>query len=205
MGSVSNKAFVLGLDGGSWNLLRHFIDKGYMPNLRRICENGVSGTLLSTKPPYTGPAWVSSFTGVNPGKHGIFGFTTLREGMPQRSLISSRTIKAKKIWHYLDQAGKRSGFINVPVTYPVEKINEFMISGFLAPQEVKDFTYPVGLYEELINEIGTYIINVKISVLKLNTGDKANEFIDDVMFCTQKQLEAMKLLWSMYSPDLASE
>lgn len=201
MNASCSKAFVLGLDGGSWNILTPFMNQGYMPNLKKIHENGVSGTLQSTQPPYTGPAWVSSFTGVNPGKHGVFGFTNFMEGKTQRSLISSRTIGAKKIWRYLDKAGKSSGLINVPVTYPVESLNGFMISGFLAPQGAEDFTYPADLYKDLIKEVGTYIVNVRISGRMLDTEDKAHDFIKDIMFCTQKRFEAMKTLWSSYAPD----
>jgi len=172
-----------------------------MPNLQEICEKGICATLQSTKPPYTGPAWVSSFTGVNPGKHGIFGFTTSRGESTRRSLISSRNIRAVRLWQYLDRAGKISGFINVPVTYPVESLNGFMISGFLAPQEADDITYPRDLYQNLVKELGTYIVNVKISGRVLNTEDKAFEFIDDIQFCIQKRFEALQILWQRYAPD----
>lgn len=201
MSSVRDKVFVLGLDGGSWNLLRPLMDKGYMPNLQEIYEKGVCANLQSTKPPYTGPAWVSSFTGVNPGKHGIFGFTTSRAESTRRSLISSRNIRAAKLWQYLDKGGKTSGFINVPVTYPVESLNGFMIAGFLAPQEANDITYPQDLYQNLIKELGTYIVNVKISGRIMDTENEALEFIDDIQFCIQKRFEALKILWHQYAPD----
>jgi len=201
MSSARNKVFVLGLDGGSWNLLRPLMDEGFMPNLQEICEKGVWAALQSTKPPYTGPAWVSSLTGVNPGKHGIFGFTTSREESARRSLISSRNIRAAKLWQYLDKGGKVSGFINVPVTYPVESLNGFMVSGFLAPQEANDITYPQDLYQTLIKELGTYIVNVKISGRILNTEVEAVDFIKDIRFCIQKRFEALKLLWQRYTPD----
>lgn len=201
MSENSRKVFVLGIDGGSWSLLGSLMDQGYMPNLKKVCENGVSGFLQSTCPPYTGPAWVSSITGMNPGKHGVFGFTSKRKGESNRALVSSRTIKAPKIWQYLEKAGKRAGLINVPVTYPVERLNGFMIPGFLTPQEKRDFTYPATLYKELLQEIGTYIINVRIAGRKMNTEEQFNTFIDDIIFCTRKRFQAMKVLWSKYSPD----
>jgi len=201
MSSVGNKVFLLGLDGGSWNLLLPLMDKGFMPNLKEIYAKGVSATLHSTQPPYTGPAWVSSLTGVNPGKHGIFGFTTSREDNTQRSLISSRDIRATKLWQYLDMGGKTSGFINVPVTYPVERLNGFMISGFLAPQEANDISYPQNLYQNLVEELGSYIVNVQISGRVLKTEAAAFDFINDIQFCIQKRFEALKLLWDRYAPD----
>jgi len=76
-----------------------------------------------------------------------------------------------------------------------------MISGFLTPQEKTDFTYPNVLYEELLKETGTYIINVRISGREINIEEQLNDFIDEIAFCTRKRLEAMKILWSKYSPD----
>jgi len=201
MGENSRKVFVLGIDGGSWSLLGSLMDQGYMPNLKKVCENGVSGLLQSTQPPYTGPAWVSSVTGMNPGKHGVFGFTHQPEGEERRTFVSSRTIKVPKIWQYLENAGRTAGLINVPVTYPVERLNGFMIPGFLTPQGKRNFTYPTSLYEELLKEIGTYIINVRIAGRKINTEEQFNEFIENIIFCTRKRFEAMRVLWSKYSPD----
>jgi predicted AlkP superfamily phosphohydrolase/phosphomutase len=197
----NRKVFILGLDGGSWQILRPLMEQGYLPSLQKLCESGVSGILQSTKPPYTGPAWVSSISGVNPGKHGIFGFTYNDEGSNQRKLINSKCIKVPKIWQYLEKEGKTSGLINIPVTYPVEKVNGFMISGFLAPQKAQNITYPYDLHEWLLKKIGAYIINVKIAGRNLKTLKDADDFIYDVLYSTRQRFEAMKVLWSKYSPD----
>jgi len=197
LGSV----FILGLDGGTWNLLDHLIDQGYMPNLKSLCKNGVKGSLESTLPPYTAPAWVSSLTGMNPGKHGIFGFTKIANNGTDRTLISSRDIKTPRIWKYLGEAGKTAGLINVPVTYPAAPLNGFMIPGFLTPKGKVDYTYPATLYKELIKEIGHYVINVGIGNRTIDTEENFNEFIDEIIFCTRKRFQAMRVLWQKYDPN----
>jgi hypothetical protein len=63
--------FVLGIDGGSWRIL----DAYDLPAFGRLTESGVSGTLRSTYPPITFPAWKCLSTGKNPGKLGVFGFS----------------------------------------------------------------------------------------------------------------------------------
>ena len=196
-----SKVFVLGLDGGSWNLLKVLVNQGYMPNLQNVYEQGVSGTLYSTTPPYTAPAWVSCVTGMNPGGHGIFGFTKGGNVGSRGILISSQDVKVPRVWHFLNSAGKTVGLINIPVTYPAEEVDGFIIPGFLTPAGKKDFTYPVSLYEELVKEIDTYIINVKIATRKINTEEEFTRFLDDILFSTKKRFEAMKILYTKYSPD----
>jgi predicted AlkP superfamily phosphohydrolase/phosphomutase len=197
----SRKVFVLGLDGGSWSLLHRLMDEGYMPNLNRVCRDGASGTLQSTQPPYTGPAWVSCLTGVNPGKHGVFGFTSRQVGSRHRSLVSSQSIRAPRIFHYLEKAGRSSGLINVPVSYPVDRVNGFMIPCFLTPQGKDDFCHPPGLYKELLKDIGTYIINVRLADRTIDNEALLKRFVEDLLFCTKKRFEAMQVLWKRYNPD----
>ena len=73
-GELSGKVVVLGLDGGTWDLLRPLAERGVMPNLARALEQGRHGGLESCLPPYSSPAWVSIATGKSPGTHGIFDF-----------------------------------------------------------------------------------------------------------------------------------
>ncbi len=71
------KLLVIGLDGGTFTLLRPWMAEGNLPNLAGLAATGVSGVLESTCPPLTAPAWSSFMTGMNPGKHGIFDFHSL--------------------------------------------------------------------------------------------------------------------------------
>jgi predicted AlkP superfamily phosphohydrolase/phosphomutase len=44
------------------------------------------------------------------------------------------------------------------MTYPVEKVNGFMISGFMTPYTARDFIHPSALLKELQEEVGYYCI-----------------------------------------------
>ncbi|MDP6458218.1 MAG: alkaline phosphatase family protein, partial [Candidatus Bathyarchaeota archaeon] len=66
------KVLVLGLDGGTFDIIRPLTEDGRLPNLARLMEEGTWGNLDSTLPPVTIPAWVSMMTGMNPGRLGFF-------------------------------------------------------------------------------------------------------------------------------------
>ncbi|MFN2185360.1 MAG: alkaline phosphatase family protein, partial [Anaerolineae bacterium] len=62
------------------------------------------------------------------------------------------------VWRYLSDAGYRVGVLNLPMSYPVEKINGFMVSGWMTPYAATDYVHPIELASELEQEIGNYRI-----------------------------------------------
>ena len=50
---MKNKVLVLGLDGGTFTLIRPWMEEGILPNLSKIAKDGVSGTLKSIVPPHS--------------------------------------------------------------------------------------------------------------------------------------------------------
>jgi len=149
------KVVVIGIDGASPDLMDMWMNKGKLPNFQKIRENGVWGKLASTTPPFSAPAWTSIVTGCNPGKHGIYGFESTGTLAPH--LINSRYRKAQAIWNFLTSIGLKSIVVNVPGTYPPEKIDGIMITGLLTPSKESNFTYPKNIKERLTREdLGDY-------------------------------------------------
>jgi predicted AlkP superfamily phosphohydrolase/phosphomutase len=62
------------------------------------------------------------------------------------------------IWSLLRQQNKHVGVINVPVTFPPEPVQGYMISGMYTPSEEADYTYPSTLKAELEQAIGGYSV-----------------------------------------------
>ena len=54
--------------------------RSHMPNLDRLMRRGAFGTLRSTDPPITVPAWASMLSSQNPGRLGFFGFRNRKVG-----------------------------------------------------------------------------------------------------------------------------
>jgi len=176
--NTNPKVLVIGLDGAAWRLIESWSNQGRLKNFEKIMNAGVYGKLKSTIPPISPPAWASVVTGVNPGKHSVFDFferTDVKEGGERRDYpISSRSIRAKKLWEYMDEYNKQSIIVNFPLMYPPEKIKGITISGFITPNR-KTFTYPEGLSKELENKGYNVEIN-EDDLFKLLHSDKEKLF-----------------------------
>lgn len=151
------RLLLIGLDGATFDVLGPLMDRGLMPELKDLVDRGVCGPLESTRPPITPAAWTTFMTGKGPGKHGIIDFlrydpTTNRLSFNNNTKIST---KAKTIWQILSDKHYRVGSINVPMTFPPEPVNGFMISGFDTPPG-KDFTYPKALQKEILAKYPDY-------------------------------------------------
>jgi predicted AlkP superfamily phosphohydrolase/phosphomutase len=138
------RILVIGLDGVPLDLIVSWAREGKLPVLQRFISEGVAGRLCSTVPPTSGPSWSSFATGENPGKTGIYDFLYRRDGSYHFPPVNSSRRDGKPLWHILSEAGRRVGVFNVPVTYPVEPVNGFMLSGWMTPYAARDFAYPPG-------------------------------------------------------------
>ncbi len=116
-------------------------NEGLLPNLRKIREGGISGTRQTVVPPITAPAWTSFYTGKNPGKHGAFDFLLKKENSYEEIPVNASFCKSKTLWDLLGKGNKKMAVLNVPMTYPPQKVNGVMVSGFLSSS--KTGTVPI--------------------------------------------------------------
>jgi predicted AlkP superfamily phosphohydrolase/phosphomutase len=126
------------------------MEDGHLPFLKSITEAGTSGILRSSVPPVTPVAWTEFMTGCNPGKHGIFGFTSVSDDRKDFDLTDSTNIGTKTIWELLSVRGHSVVSLNLPMTYPPFEVNGIMVSGLFTPNENSDFTYPEDLQTDLV-------------------------------------------------------
>jgi predicted AlkP superfamily phosphohydrolase/phosphomutase len=136
---------VIGLDGATFAVIRHMIAAGELPNLAALMDQGSSGFLESTIPPFSPPAWTSFMTGMNPGRHGIFGFVnfdplsyTHLDSRP----VTGRSLAGHTFFDVLSQAGYRLAVLTVPITYPAWAINGYMVAGAPCPDAETGLAYP---------------------------------------------------------------
>ena len=59
----NRKVIIIGIDGGTFDVIRPMVTRGELPVLASLMEKRVWGELESTIPPDTAPAWVSMMTG----------------------------------------------------------------------------------------------------------------------------------------------
>lgn len=156
------KVFVFGVDGGTLSLIRPWAAQGFLPHFRRLMDEGTWGILQSSFPPITPQAWSCFLTGKNAGKHGIFHYIDRLSNSYAIRYINASARVGKTIQRILSDQGKRVGLINVPMTFPPEPVNGFMISGLDAPSIASPFTYPPGLKKEIHKLAGDYIIDLRL-------------------------------------------
>jgi predicted AlkP superfamily phosphohydrolase/phosphomutase len=99
-------------------------------------------------------------TGTNPGKHGVFDFFGIAKEQSEALLSNSTSRRQPALWQLLSAAGCRVGILNVPLTYPPEKVNGFMVSGMDSPRTKRAHTYPEELARELSRVCGRYIVDI---------------------------------------------
>jgi len=145
---MTRKVLIIGLDGATFDVINPLIEEGWMPNLRRLIENGASGALQSVIPPVTGPAWLSLATGLTPGRTGVYDFVR-RKGKDYRLRgLSSAEYAGRAVWDYLSQAGKRVAILNYPLLYPPYEVNGLLVGGIGCGGK-SGYTFPRELEEEL--------------------------------------------------------
>lgn len=136
---------VIGLDGATFDVMRPMIAAGELPNLAALMDRGSCGLLESTIPPFSPPAWASFMTGMNPGRHGIFGFVNydpLSYAHLDSRPVTGRSLAGHTFFDILSQAGYRLAVITVPITYPAWAINGYMVAGEPCPDTKTGLAYP---------------------------------------------------------------
>ena len=150
---------IIGLDGADWRLLGPWIEQGDLPTLARLVGAGAAGKLRSTIRPESSVAWSSFSTGVNPGKHGVFGFVERVEGGYSFKLANGSSVRARRFWDVLGERGLKVGLLNVPFTYPPSPVNGFVVAGMLTPGPETAFVYPRELQRRLLARFGNYLFD----------------------------------------------
>jgi len=152
------KLLVIGLDGGTWDVFDDYLLEQWMPNLKKLRDEGCHGILDSTEPPVTPPAWTTCITGCHPGKHGIFAFHKYSFEHYRPKLTSSADCLVPNVFQILSRQGYKVGSINVPWTYPCRKVNGITVAGLGCPGVDCDFTHPQEFKNELLTDMDDYRI-----------------------------------------------
>jgi predicted AlkP superfamily phosphohydrolase/phosphomutase len=160
---------MLGVNGAELDVLRPLLVRGEMPNLAKIMDAGVSGKLRTISAPNCPKVYSVIETSTPPEKNGVTGF--LVGGIP----ANTNMLKTEPLWSLLSKNGVTVGMANVPATFPVMKVNGYMISGMMtrgkgcedgvlcAPKvsEVQggEAVYPPSLKSELMSKLGDFYID----------------------------------------------
>lgn len=209
----NKQALLIGIDGVPHSFLKTCIEKDVMPHLRRILTQGFTlHSMNASIPDVSSVSWTSFSTGVNPGEHGIYGFTELDPENYSLYFPNSRDVKAPPFWEILGKTSRgtstlsgkylpkvssplRSVIFNLPHTYPASPINGVLVSGFVAI-DLKKAVYPEPLFQTLRSM--NYMIDVDAEKVREDKG----AFLKEIFACFEIRKKAIFHLFEKEPWDL---
>ncbi|WP_135303656.1 alkaline phosphatase family protein [Haloarcula amylovorans] len=186
---------LIGIDSGCLPVFDRLNDEGRIPNLASIYEDGVAGPLESQIPPWTPSAWPSLYTGVNPGKHGAYSFVSF-DGYDWE-VVSRDHVREHSIWELLDDRGKSSVVLNVPVTAPPAEIDGAIVPGFIGPEDPP--CHPEGVIDDIKEALGEYRVYPEYTRGETTLSDA--EKLDEYHELVRLRRKAFSYLVDEYEPD----
>ena len=119
-GSVSHKLgtpfrqLLIGVDAMEWTLVKRWAKKGILPTFRRLLEQGTRADLTSTGGYLPDAVWTTLCYGVNPGKLEKYFYVHYDPASASLRYGADTDMKGNPFWHYLTDAGKRVGIVDIP-------------------------------------------------------------------------------------------
>jgi predicted AlkP superfamily phosphohydrolase/phosphomutase len=200
MSAPDYRVLIIGLDGATFDLMLPWIQANHLPTLGRLVKEGAWSHLRSTVPPVTPCAWSSFMTGKNPGKHGLFDFLEPVAAGRSFRFTNASSRHAESLWGYLSRHGRRVGVINVPMTYPPEPVNGYLIAGMDTPDERCPYIYPEEVREELRSQAIDYHIDVR-HVGNMRTEGRRDRILQEFFEIDTIRTQALKHLSRRYPAD----
>jgi predicted AlkP superfamily phosphohydrolase/phosphomutase len=143
------RTLIVGFDGATLDLCERWVAEGRMPTLAGLMGDGSFGHMRSVFPYNSAVAWATLATGTNAGRHGIFDFVFPVQGAYALRVTTRENRRVPALWNHASDSGAKVGVVNIPMTFPAEALNGFMISGMDAPSLEERAVHPPGLLEQI--------------------------------------------------------
>ena len=86
------RILAIALDAASPALLTEWAEDGTLPNIARLFREGLSGPSRTLDGFYHGATWPSFYTGLSPGKHGVYWLQQLKTGDYDQHRLSAEQL-----------------------------------------------------------------------------------------------------------------
>jgi predicted AlkP superfamily phosphohydrolase/phosphomutase len=182
------RRILIGLDGMPYRLMKQFAEDGTMPHFGALVKQGTLLQMESSVPEVSSVAWSSIITGMNPGGHGVYGFTDIAPDSYRLTFPNYSTLKAQPFWNRPGEG--RSVIINVPTTYPAtaKEMNGVLIAGFVA-LDLDKAVYPQSLLPQLKE------IDYRVDVDSQKGHISQTAFLNDLDKTLKARIAAYRHLW----------
>lgn len=208
---MKNRTIIIGIDGATFDVINPMVERGELPTFKRLMDQGAWGRLRSTYPPHTVPAWVSCYTGVNPGKLGLYDFCRDLHCYGGGALANALDVKTKPLWSVLGERGKKVLVVCVPFTYPPIEVNGVMVSPVRIIETDKISTFPAEIAAELRSNIDlSPVLQARRRYMELHKSLKGSDLFefmevmaDSSRIIVEKLTECIVWLMGKYDYDFA--
>jgi len=123
--SSQKKVIIVGVDGGTFDLIDRFIEEGHLPFIKRMKDEGVWSKMRSvdqtSRVPISPTIWTSLATGKRAEKHGITSFFNLQSD-----------IESARLFEIFNNFGYKFGTMGWELTWPPEDYGAFTIPDNMA-------------------------------------------------------------------------
>ena len=187
---------VIGWDAATPELIEPWMADGTLPHLAALARRGRWGRLRSLIHPLSPAAWTSAFTGLNPGRHGIWDFGQRLPGSYEVQPTGAHLRSGATLWDIAGDCGLRSVVINVPLTHPSPPMEGLLVPG-VGAASLEGATRPRSLADRIAAEVPGY----RIDANAYEHLDPA-AFLADVEAMADARLELAERLLVAERPDL---
>jgi predicted AlkP superfamily phosphohydrolase/phosphomutase len=141
------RAVVLGIDGGSLDLIEPLIAEGVLPVLGKLLADSAYGPTATTWPAHTAPGWSTFVTARRPGGHGIYQFFDTQDVTYGDRLVGTGDYGCDTAWEWFARQGWSVGLVNVPMSHPPRDLPGYQLTWPLG--RTLRYSDPPGLLGEL--------------------------------------------------------
>ncbi len=116
---ATQRVIILGVDGVPHTQIKRLAQEGKLPNFKKLMNAGQFHPLKTEVPPITAMGWPTIYTGVNPGKHGLYDFGPVdKNALNVVRFHNPVDCQAEFLWEILERNGIKSGVVGVPMSSP---------------------------------------------------------------------------------------
>jgi len=167
-----------------------------MPNMAKLVECGTLQRMESTLPCVSSVAWTSFRTGVNPGQHGITGFTDRRPLTYKIYFPTTENLPIPTLEEHASGLGLKVFVMGMPVNYPPVKLRDGVSIGCFLSPSLERAVHPREALDDL-NQV-----NYQLDVNAALAATDPPRLIKDLFQVTDGYRDAMFRFWDRQSWDL---
>lgn len=163
---MKKRVLLVGWDSADWKIIKALQERGAMPAVSRLMQDGVHGNLRTLEPQLSPMLWTSIASGKMAYHHGVKGFTEVDPVTGQVVPVSAASRQCKTVWEMLNQHDLKTHLVGWFATQGERDLNGKMVSNMFphlkgesaetAPQDWKAPSpgtyYPKSLAETM-NEL----------------------------------------------------